>query len=517
MTESQPHVTARTWIGFAFMCLGMFMAILDIQIVATSLPTIRAALHIGADQMVWVQTAYLTAEIVAIPMTGYLTRLLGMRRLFVVAITMFTLASAGCAISHNFATLIAFRVLQGFAGGTLIPAVFSAVFLLFPQRSQGLATTIAGLAAVFAPTIGPIVGGWLTQTYSWHWLFLVNIVPGIVAATGAAAMLPRSPIDRHALRTIDSVAVLLLAVALTALEIGLKDAPRFGWGSLRVAMPLALFVVGGVVFVWRTLRSQHPIVELRNFADRNFTIGCAFSFALGVGLFGSTYLMPFFLGLVRGHGALEIGEIMLVTGIAQLVAAPIAVALEQRVDARVLTGLGFGVFAVGMGMSVTQTNDTDFAQMLVPQILRGAAIMFCLLPPTRLALGNIQVRMVADASGLFNLMRNLGGAIGLALIDTVIFSRSAGHARDIASSLRHGDVATAVSIGIPRDAFLDQVGQPIGPEVEEMVRPLIAKAALVHAINDAWLMLAVLTAVSLLLIALVRRGKQADQHASQRP
>jgi DHA2 family multidrug resistance protein len=517
MTEPQPHVTARTWTGFAFMCLGMFMAILDIQIVATSLPTIRAALGIGADQMIWVQTAYLTAEIVAIPMTGYLTRLLGMRRLFVVAITVFTLASAGCAISHDFTTLIAFRVLQGFAGGTLIPAVFSAVFLLFPQRSQGVATTIAGLAAVLAPTIGPIVGGWLTQTYSWHWLFLVNIVPGIAAAIGAATMLPHSPIDRHALRRIDALSVLLMAVALTALEIGLKDAPRFGWGSLRVTMLLAVFTLGGAAFVWRTLRSTHPIVELRNFADRNFAIGCALSFALGVGLFGSTYLMPFFLGLVRGHGALEIGEIMLVTGVAQLVAAPIAVALERRVDARVLTGLGFAMFAAGMAMSVTQTKDTDFAEMLVPQILRGAAIMFCLLPPTRLALGNIPPRMVADASGLFNLMRNLGGAIGLALIDTVIFSRSAGHARHIASSLRHGDVATAVSIGIPRDAFLEQVGQPIGPEVEEMVRPLIAKAALVHSINDAWLLLALLTAVSLLLIPFVKPRKPASDLAVERP
>lgn len=517
MTEPQPHVTARTWTGFAFMCLGMFMAILDIQIVATSLPTIRAALGIGADQMIWVQTAYLTAEIVAIPMTGYLTRLLGMRRLFVVAITVFTLASAGCAISHDFTTLIGFRVLQGFAGGTLIPAVFSAVFLLFPQRSQGIATTIAGLAAVLAPTIGPIVGGWLTQTYSWHWLFLVNIVPGIAAAIGAATMLPHSAIDRHALRRIDALSVLLMAVALTALEIGLKDAPRFGWGSLRVTMLLAVFMLGGAAFVWRTLRSAHPIVELRNFADRNFAIGCALSFALGVGLFGSTYLMPFFLGLVRGHGALEIGEIMLVTGVAQLVAAPIAVALERRVDARVLTGLGFAMFAAGMAMSVTQTKDTDFAEMLVPQILRGAAIMFCLLPPTRLALGNIPPRMVADASGLFNLMRNLGGAIGLALIDTVIFSRSAGHARQIASSLRHGDVATAVSIGIPRDAFLEQVGQPIGPEVEEMVRPLIAKAALVHSINDAWLLLALLTAVSLLLIPFVKPRKPASDLAVERP
>ncbi|MEJ8631655.1 MFS transporter [Sphingomonas sp. I4] len=177
------------WAGFTFMCLGMFMAILDVQIVATSLPTIQAALRIPTDQMVWIQTAYLTAEIVAIPLTGYLTDVLGMRRLFVGAVSLFTLASIGCAMSDHFESLILWRVVQGFSGGTLIPIVFSAVFLLFPVRVQGLATTIAGVAAVLAPTIGPIVGGWVTQSFSWHWLFRINIVPGIAAAIGVAWLL----------------------------------------------------------------------------------------------------------------------------------------------------------------------------------------------------------------------------------------------------------------------------------------------------------------------------------------
>ena len=159
-----PGATSRIWIAFAIMSLGMFMAILDIQIVTTSLPAIRAALGIAPEQMVWIQTAYLTAEIVAIPLTGYLTRLMGMRWLFVSAISVFTLASVACAASNGFAALIAARIVQGFAGGTLIPAVFSAVFLLFPERQQGLATTLAGVAAVLAPTVGPVVGGWITQT-----------------------------------------------------------------------------------------------------------------------------------------------------------------------------------------------------------------------------------------------------------------------------------------------------------------------------------------------------------------
>ena len=226
--DAMPAASLRTWAGFIIMCLGMFMAILDIQIVATSLPTIQRALGITPDRMVWVQTAYLTAEIVAIPLTGYLTGLLGMRWLFVSAVTVFSVASAGCAQSHDFETLIAWRIVQGFAGGTMIPSVFSAVFLLFPARSQGIATTIAGIAAVLAPTVGPIAGGWITQTWSWHWLFRINIAPGILAALGAAAMLRGERTNQRLPRAFDPVALVALAVALSAFEIGLKDAPTLG-------------------------------------------------------------------------------------------------------------------------------------------------------------------------------------------------------------------------------------------------------------------------------------------------
>ena len=186
-------VTLSTSIGFAMMCVGMFMAILDVQVVATSLPTIQSALAIPPDRMSWVQTAYLIAEVIAIPLTGFLTRALTMRWLFVLAISIFTLASLGCAASESFAALIAWRILQGFSGGTLIPAVFSAVFLLFPISRQGLATTFAGVLAVLAPTVGPVVGGWITQTYSWHWLFLINVIPGIVSAALCRQHAPRCP------------------------------------------------------------------------------------------------------------------------------------------------------------------------------------------------------------------------------------------------------------------------------------------------------------------------------------
>ena len=491
---------AGTWIGFATMCIGMFMAILDVQVVATSLPAIQGALGIPPDQMSWVQTAYLVAEVIAIPLTGVLTRTLSMRWLFVVAISGFTLASFGCAMSTHFATLVSWRVLQGFSGGTLIPAVFSAVFLLFPVRRQGIATMLAGVLAVLAPTVGPVVGGWITDTYSWHWLFLINVAPGIGSAVLAAVLLPRTPMRPEQARTLDAPSLGMMAIALAALEIALKEAPDRGWTAGLVVGLLALCVVSGAGFVTRTLRAGNPIVDLGSFADRDFTIGCVLSFVLGIGLFGSVYLMPVYLAFVRYHDALEIGTIMLVTGVAQLLTAPLAVALEQRLDARWLTAAGFALFALGLGLSAFQTPRADYDEMFWPQVIRGVAIMFCLLPPTRLALGHLEKHRVADASGLFNLMRNLGCAIGLALIDSVIYSRSSLHGQQIVDRLRAGDIETAKFIGLSLEAFAARPTGPPSEAVQAMLRPMIERAALTQAINEAWAMVAMLTVAALICV-----------------
>jgi DHA2 family multidrug resistance protein len=498
----------RLWVGFAMMCVGMFMAILDVQVVSTSLPTIQDALDIRPDQMSWVQTAYLIAEVVAIPLTGFLTRLFGMRRLFVFAIATFTLASAGCAISGSFAALVAWRVLQGLSGGTLIPAVFSAVFLLFEQKRQDIATMLAGVLAVLAPTIGPVVGGWITQTYSWHWLFLINILPGILSAALGWLLLPRRPIDWDEAHCLDIPSLLLMASGLAALELALKEAPKHGWGSLPVLALLAFCCCSGWIFVKRTLRAPHPIVCLGNFSNRNFLIGCILSFVLGIGLFGSVYLMPVFLAFVRGHNALRIGEIMLVTGLAQLAIAPAAVLLEQKLDAKLLSAAGFALFALGLGLSGWQTAQTDYAGMFWPQILRGLAIMFCLLPPTRIALASLDKQAIPDASALFNLMRNLGGAVGLALIDTVIYSRVGPNATAIVAKLKQGDVATAKMVGIPLDRFAAGAEQSLDDFTRAILQAMVEKAAMAQAIDIAWLMIAGLTVGALICVPLACRQRQ---------
>jgi MFS transporter, DHA2 family, multidrug resistance protein len=501
---------AATWLGFILMCLGMFMAILDIQVVATSLPAIQYALEISRDMMSWIQTAYLIAEIIAIPLTGWLTRVLTLRWLFVGAISLFTLASIGCAFSFDFATLVSFRVLQGFAGGTLIPSVFSAVFLLFPHRLHLIATTMAGIMAVLAPTVGPVVGGWITETWSWHWLFLINVAPGLVAAAATPFLLPRDKPCFVDLATLDRTSLVLMAIAFASLEIGLKQAPQDGWLSPLCLMLFLLSAVTATLFTWRTLKAAHPVVELWTLRARSFAIGCALSFCLGVGLFGSVYLMPVFLAYVRRHDAFEIGTIMLVTGVAQLMTAPIAGHMESRFDARWLSAAGFSLFALGLGLSAFQSRVADFDEMFWPQVLRGIAIMFCLLPPTRLALGTLTAAHVPDASGLFNLMRNLGGAIGIALIDTILYGRTSGHAEALRDRLIAGDITAAQAIGLDVQLFTHRPPDVSDAAVEAYVRPMVEKAAFALSVNEAWALLAIVALIGLLLVPFAGRPPQAQ-------
>jgi DHA2 family multidrug resistance protein len=513
MRDPAPEPSWATWCGFVLMCLGMFMAILDIQVVATSLPAIQDALAISRDAMSWIQTAYLIAEIIAIPLTGWLTRVLTLRWLFVGAISLFTLASIGCAFSGNFPALVGFRVLQGFAGGALIPAVFSAIFLLFPIRLHPIATTMAGIMAVLAPTVGPVVGGWITDTWSWHWLFLINVAPGVIAATATPFLLPDERPRFADLATLDGYSLALLAVALASLEVGLKEAPHAGWLSPLCSLLFLSSAAAAIAFAFRTLGARHPVVELSTLKNRSFAIGCGLSFCLGVGLFGSVYLMPVFLAYVRGHDAFEIGTIMLVTGVAQLVTAPVAGTMESRFDPRLLSAAGFSLFALGLGCSAFQSRVADFDEMFWPQVLRGVAIMFCLLPPTRLALGALPEAQVPDASGLFNLIRNLGGAIGIALIDTILYGRTGGHAEALRDRLIAGDITAAQAIGLDLNLFTHRPAGVSDATIEAYLRPMVEKAAFALSTNEAWALLACAALLGLLLVPFA--GRPAPQSAGE--
>jgi DHA2 family multidrug resistance protein len=477
----------RIWAGFLAMCLGMFMAILDIQIVASSLPEIQAAFDIPLDRLSWVQTAYLIAEVVAIPLTARLTRLLSLRGLFASAVAGFTLASLGCALSQAYATLIIWRTIQGFCGGMVIPAVFTAGFLLYPEGKRILPTTIAGVFAMLAPTLGPVVGGYITETYSWHWLFLINLAPGALVVPMVAMMIRVGRPDWRLLPYLDYLGIGLVAVALGCLEIVLKEGPRHEWVGTIVFLPLAFFIFGSAAAIWRCLRHGEPVVDLRLLGERSFALSCLFSFVLGMGLYASVYLLPLYLGIVREHSPLEIGEIMIVCGAAQLIVAPMAASAERRFDPRLVAAIGFALFAAGLLTNGFATYETDFWGLFWPQVLRGSGMMLCLLPTTTIALALHTGHKLANASALFNLMRNLGGAIGISLVDTILERRPAVHVADLVARLQAGDRATALLVGLPPDKFNGKPMPPVDEATKEQITPLVERAALVLSFNEAWL------------------------------
>ena len=316
MTAAADRLSWRQWVGFMAMVLGMFMAILDIQIVSASISDIQAGLAASPDEASWVQTSYLIAEIVMIPLSGWLSRLLSTRVLFVASALGFTLFSLACAGASSLGEMVVFRAAQGFIGGAMIPTVFATTFLLFPGEKRTQMSVLIGLTATMAPTIGPTLGGWLTDQYSWHWLFLINVPVGLVVAGAVWTCLDIDKPDWSLRRGFDLIGLTLMALFLGALEYVLEEGERWDWfQDETIAWCGVISVVAGVLFFWRMLTRRDPLVELRAFANANFAFGSLFSFVLGIGLYGSVYLVPLFLGRVRGYDSLQIGETMFVTGV----------------------------------------------------------------------------------------------------------------------------------------------------------------------------------------------------------
>jgi DHA2 family multidrug resistance protein len=500
--------TFTLWLGFTAMCLGLFMAVLDIQVVASALTTIGKALNIAPERLGWIQTGYLMAEVIAIPLTGLLTRALSLRWMFVAATLGFTLASLACAFSTGIGFLIGFRVVQGFCGGMLIPAVFTSIFVMMPKEREILATAMAGIFAVIAPTIGPFVGGYLTQHFSWNWIFLVNIIPGLIVCLTVALCVRVGEADWRALARIDYATFVLTAIFLGSLELILNEAPGRHWRGAFVFAVAGVLVLSAILALWRAFASPAPFIDLRRFQSRAFSLGCALSFVFGMGLYGSVYMLALFLGLVRGHSPLEIGEIMMVSGAAQLLTAPLAAILEPRLDARLLTGIGFLLFGLGLYTNGLETPHSEFWALLWPQILRGVAVMLCILPVTRLALEGWSAMEVPECSGVFNLMRNLGGAIGIAVIDTIIQSRTTGHFMALGRRLQGGDASAAALVGLPTQMFRGHDMGPVDEMTKAMVAPLIQRAALTQSLNEAWLLLAALFALALLMVPMMKAAKR---------
>jgi DHA2 family multidrug resistance protein len=504
---------------FAFMCMvfGMFMAILDIQIVSASLTEIQAGVSASQDEISWVQTSYLIAEVIMIPLSGTLSRVLSTRWMFVIASGGFTLMSFMCATSSTINELILWRALQGFIGGGMIPTVFASAYTIFPPSKRGVVTPIIGLVATLAPTIGPTIGGYLTDLFSWHWLFLVNIVPGIFVTVATYFLVDFDEPDWSLFSTFDWAGLAFMAGFLGCLEYVLEEGPNHDWlAEESVAICAVVCAVSCVLFFWRALAAKHPIVDLRAFSDVNFAGGSLFSFIMGIGLYGLTYLYPVYLGRVRGLSALQIGETMFVTGICMFLTAPIAGRMVQKLDPRVMMAIGFAGFGIGTWWASYITKDWSFGELVVPQIFRGVSLMTCMIPINNIALGTLPPDRIKNASGLYNLTRNLGGAVGLALINTALNWRWDLHLQRLRESISWSHFRALETLDTLQGAF-----SPLGSDADraalKQMSLMLRREALVLSFGDVFLLLTVLFIGMVVLVPFIRKPKPlgaaaADAH-----
>ncbi len=469
---SETPLTIGQWIGFFSMAIGVFMAVLDIQIVASSLQEIQAGLSATKDEIAWVQTSYLIAEVIIIPLSGWLGRVFSTRYLYVISAGGFTIASLLCAFAWNLPSMIVFRCLQGFLGGAMIPMTFMVIFIIFPPRLQSAMTIVLGLIVTMAPTIGPVLGGYLTETYSWEALFLINIIPGLAVCFLVYRFLDIDQPDWALLQKIDFVGIALIAVFLGCMQFVLEEGVRLQWfeDNLIVALTLVAIVSGITMLVWE-LKNPHPIIDLHAFRNINFSLGCVYSFVLGIGLYTLIYLTPIYLASVKGLNSLQIGYYLMVVGMFQLVSAFIAGPLEKKMDLRWMLCLGFGLFALGSWMNAGLTAESGYWEFFWPQAVRGSALMLCFLPINTLTLGRLPVEEINNASGLYNLMRNLGGAIGLAVANTqMIYVTKANYAR-----LRESVTATRYQAQDMLEGLTESMAQMNLPDAD-----LVALTQLTH-------------------------------------
>lgn len=489
--DGQPVDWVKVFLGFGGMVVGQFMAMLDIQIVASSLVQIQSGIGATADEISWVQTIYLLAEVVVMPLTAYLTKMWGTRSFYVIAVVGFIITSAAVGLSSSVSAMILFRALQGLFAGAMIPPVFATAMTVFPPERRVTANVIVGLIVTLSSTIGPTLGGHLTDLLSWRWLFFINIPVGmlVIFLVGRYADFDKG--DPSLSKGIDWWGLGLMTVFLLSMQYVLEEGNSEGWFDDSVILWLAVTAaLAGVAFIWRQLVYWQPIVSLAPFRDRNFSIGIVMTFVTGVSLFGGTFLMPIFLGQVRGFSSAEVGNTMLVSGLTMFLSAPIAGRMVRLVDPRIAMIVGFSMAAWGIQEGVRVTDQWGFWEFFTLQVARGLGTMIAMIAAQQMSVASLPVTMMKDASGLINLIRNVAGAIGLAVLTTILSHQGAVHYMEIASAASMDNAASAgLMEGLTQMMGANGAADPNGMAAKAMSM-MIHRQAAVLSFGDAFAVLA---------------------------
>lgn len=430
------------WLGVAAGAIGSLMATLDISIVNASLPTIQGEIGASASEGTWLATSYLVAEIIIIPLTGWLARVFGLRRFLIAAATFFTLFSIVCGLSTSLAMMIVGRVGQGITGGAMIPTALTIIATRLPKSQQPVGTAIFGLTAIMGPVLGPLVGGWLTENFSWHYAFFINVPIGAILLGLLLLGLPKGRMQLDELVNADWLGVIGMILGLGGLTVVLEEGHREQWFESGYIWRLSVItLVGFLMIAAGQIYAKRPVVKLALLRKREFAAVFFLGTILGGSMYGTAYVIPQFLAGIANYNAMQAGLIVFLTGVPAMLMMPLFPILLARVDLRIIVGTGMILLALSCYIDIDLTAESRGGDFVVSQLLRGLGTVFCMMFLNQAAISSVSIDDAGDGAGLFNAGRNLGGSVGLALLATLQDGRMEYHRWTIHSALSANSAA----------------------------------------------------------------------------
>jgi DHA2 family multidrug resistance protein len=508
---AQDNVSLKTWICVLGVLLGCFMAVLDIIITNSSLRDIAGTLAASADEISWVPTSYLVAEIVTIPLTAWLSAAFSLKKYLLVNSILFVFFSVCCGQAHSLELMILFRVLQGFTGGVLIPLSFVVILTYLPPSKHPIGMALFSVTATFAPAIGPLVGGWLTDTYGWPFVFYINIIPGAVLIAAVWFTMEKQPMNLSLLKKGDWWGILTMAIGLAAFEIVLEDGNRKDWfgdpGIVKLAWTAAIFIPAFIII---ELRKKEPLLDLRLFARRNFRFGSIINVIFGIGLYGVVFILPLYLGQIHGYDAFQIGKVIIWLGLPQLLVIPLVPKLMQHIDTRIIIGVGILLF--GGSTFFAAHLDSDFAgpQFYIPLVIRALGQPLIMVPLSAFTTaGMAKGRERGSASALFNMMRNIGGSIGIAGLSTMLSVRERFHSERIGESVTVYSGAVQERMRHSAAFFMSQGSDPYSANMRAIgaIGAAVRRQAFLLAYSDCFLALGCVLLASAIALFFMKRTR----------
>jgi DHA2 family multidrug resistance protein len=515
--SGEKAVSPQDWLALFGVMLGAFMAVLDIQITNSSLKDISGAIGSSLDEGSWISTAYLVAEIVTIGMSGIMAKTFSIKRYLLFSAVGFLFFSVLCAFCTDLSELIICRALQGFTGGALIPLAFSVILVLLPKSKQPIGLALFGFTATFGPSIGPTIGGWLTDNYGWQWIFFINIPPGIALIFIVWRCLKQDPMRLELIREMDYLGIIAMAIGLGSLEYVLEEGERKDWfGNVliyRFAWIAGIFIT---LFFIRELTAKKPFLNLGLFRYRSFTFSCIIQTALGLGLYGTVFVVPEYLGSVQGYSATQIGTTLMWVGIPQLFILPFVPKLIKVIDIRVVIGVGACFFSLSCFMNAFLDPDYAGPQFAIANIVRALGQPLMLIPLLSVATADIPAKEAGSASALFNMMRNLGGSMGIALLSTLITNREHLHSVRIGSTITAESPELIGRLSSLTNMLLSKGLDPVtaARTALKIVNGSVSEQAFLLAYGDAFYVIGAVMAASGFLLFFVKKPKRTNPAAA---